>query len=68
MHPETMNPAAPWPAQTGFGIALSSAASGSDITTATVVINRIQRRFCISPMHAATVARLAGLGPQEVRS
>ncbi len=68
MHPETMNPAAPCQAQTGFGIALSWAASGSENTTATVVINRIQRRFCISALHAATVARLAGLGPQEVRS
>lgn len=67
MHPETMNPAAPWPAQTGFGIALSRTASGSEITTASVVINRLQRRFCISALHAATVARLAGLGPQEVR-
>lgn len=68
MHRETMNPAAPCQAQTGLGIALSWAASGSEDTTATVVINRIQRRFCISALHAATVARLARLGPQEVRS
>lgn len=67
MHLEMMNPAAPCRAQTGFGSALSSAASGSDNTTAAIIINRIQRRYCISPMHAATVARLAGLGPQEVR-
>lgn len=67
MHPERMNPAAPCQAQTGFGIALSCAASSSEDNTEATVINRIQRRFCISAMHAATVARLAGLGLQEVR-
>ncbi|MET3890409.1 hypothetical protein ABIE41_001485 [Bosea sp. OAE506] len=66
MHPETMNPAAANSA--GLRNALSLAGSIPEYNTAAIVINRIQRLFCISPMHAATVARLAGLGPQEVRS
>jgi hypothetical protein len=65
MHPETMNPAAA--SSAGLRNALSLAGSISEYTTTAVIINRIQRRFCISQMHAATVARLAGLGPQEVR-
>lgn len=51
----------------GLGNALSLAGSISEYNTPSVIINRLQRRFAISELHAATIAHLAGLGPREAR-
>lgn len=49
----------------GLGDALSLAGSIHEHSTPSVIINRLQRQFAISELHAATVAHLAGLGPME---
>ncbi|UZF91647.1 hypothetical protein [Bosea sp. NBC_00550] len=60
MHLKQMNPATPARAH-------SSAACNPEHSTPALIINRLQRRFAISELHAATVAHLAGLGSQAVR-
>lgn len=61
------NPTTPCRAFIGFGVSQSSAACGSENTIPTVLVNRLQRRFGLSELHALTVLRLASLGPKEGR-
>lgn len=67
MHLKQMNPATPARALTGSGSLHSSAACNPEHSTPALIINRLQRQFAISELHAATVAHLAGLGPMEAR-
>ncbi|MBA4267851.1 MAG: hypothetical protein C0447_00275 [Methylobacterium sp.] len=67
MHLEKLNPANALAGVTGFGSLHSSAACNPEHTTPALIINRLQRQFAISELHAATVAHLAGLGPMEAR-
>lgn len=67
MHLKQKNPATPARALTGFGSLHSSPACNPEHTTPALIINRLQRQFAISELHAATVAHLAGLGPMEAR-
>lgn len=61
------NPKAPGKALSGFGVSQSSAACDLEYNPSHDVVQRLQHRFAISAPHASTVARLAGLGPQEAR-
>lgn len=63
MHLNEMRPAARG-RETGLGIACL-AASVSESTIPTIIVNRLQRRFGLSELHALTVLRLANLGPKE---
>jgi hypothetical protein len=65
MHRETRNPAA-LHAPTGSDL-LGWAASGSDLITSSVAINRLRHRFGYPAHVAALLVELAGIGPQ-VRS
>lgn len=51
----------------GLGNALSVAGSIPEYSIPNVIVQRLQRQFAISELHAATVAHLAGLGPMEAR-
>lgn len=66
MHLEKLNPTTPGRALVGSELQ-SWAATHSDHTTLPILINRLQQRLAISAPHAATVVRLAGLGPKEAR-
>lgn len=68
MHLETMNPTAPGRASMGFGRSLSPTASTSENSIPAILVNRLRQRFGLSELHAATVLRLASIGPQEGRS
>ena len=63
MQLHTANPAL------GTGLAKASSLAGtlSENTIPTVIVNRLQRRFGLSELHALTVLRLASLGPKEGR-
>lgn len=67
MQLQTMNPEAPGKATKGFGSLVSSAATGPENSIPTILVNRLQRRFGLSELHALTVLRLASLGPEEGR-
>lgn len=64
---QKLNPTAPARASMGFGVAQSSAACGPEYNTSAVVVQKLQRLFRVSAPHAATIARLACLGPEEGR-
>jgi len=64
MASQKQNPAAPARALAGSEMQ-SRGATHSDHTTIPFIINRLQQRFAISALHAATIASLAGLGPRE---
>jgi hypothetical protein len=51
------------------GLAKASFLAGmpSEDTIPAVIVNRLQRRFGLSELHALTVLRLASLGPKEGR-
>ena len=66
MHLESMRPAARQ-RETGLGGIACLAASTSENSIPTVLVNRLQRRFGLSELHALTVLRLASLGPKEGR-
>jgi hypothetical protein len=53
----------------GAGLVKASFLAGmpSEDTIPAILVNRLQRRFGISELHAATVLRLASIGPQEGR-
>ena len=67
MHHNEMRPAA-GQSGTGLGISISSPAIYPEYSNSLEIVQRLQRRFAITELHAATVVRLAGLGPQEARS
>ena len=66
MHLQKLNPTTPGRALVGSEF-LSRAGECSDLTTLPILINRLQQRLAISAPHAATIVRLAGLGPKEAR-
>lgn len=49
------------------GLAKASFLAGkpSEDNIPTIIVNRLQRRFGLSELHALTVLRLANLGPKE---
>jgi hypothetical protein len=51
----------------GAGLAKASFLAGkpSEDNIPTIIVNRLQRRFGLSELHALTVLRLANLGPKE---
>jgi hypothetical protein len=67
MHLEKLNPTAPARALMGFGVSQSSAACGPEYSISAAVVQKLQRAYRVSEYHAATIARLASLGPQEGR-
>lgn len=54
----------------GAGLAKASFLAGmpSEDTIPNILVNRLRQRFGLSEMHAATVLRLASIGPQEGRN
>lgn len=66
MHLNEMRPAARG-RETGLGGIACLAASTSESTIHTVLVNRLQRRLGLSELHALTVLRLASIGPKEGR-
>lgn len=68
MQLKTANPTTPARAFIGFGVSQSSAACSPEYNTTAVAVQKFQRNFRISELHALTVLRLAGLGPREARS
>lgn len=50
---------------TGTGNKISSAAIHPEYNPAIVIVQRLQRACRVSEYHAATIARLANLGPRE---
>lgn len=53
--------------RTGLAKASFLAGMPSEDNIPSVIVNRLQRRFGLSGLHAATVLRLASLGPKEGR-
>lgn len=53
----------------GAGLAKASFLAGMsrEDTIPSILVNRLQRRFGLSELHAQTVLRLASLGPKEGR-
>lgn len=51
------------------GLAKASFLAGMpcEYNTASVVVQRLQRTYRVSELHAETIARLAALGPEEGR-
>lgn len=54
----------------GAGLAKASFLAGmpSEDTIPAILVNRLRQRFGLSETHAATVLRLASIGPQEGRN
>jgi hypothetical protein len=54
----------------GAGLAKAPFLAGmpSEDTIPAILVNRLQRRFGLSEVHALTVLRLAKLGPEEGRN
>lgn len=67
MHLEKLNPTAPARASMGFGVTQSSAACAPEYSTSAAVVQKLQRIYRVSELHAVTIARLASLGPREGR-
>lgn len=67
MHLESMNPTAPGRASMGFGSTLSPTASTSEYSISAAVVQKLQRTYRVSELHAQTIARLASIGPKEGR-
>ena len=53
--------------ETGLGGIACVAASTTEFTIHTVLVNKLQRRLGLTELHALTVLRLASLGPKEGR-
>lgn len=67
MQLESMNPTAPGRAAMGFGNSLSAAASNPEYNISAAVVQKLQRAYRVSELHAQTIARLALIGPKEGR-
>lgn len=65
MQIDIANPAAGVSA--GLAKAVSLAGTQSEYNNLTLIVQRLQRLYRVSDLHAATIARLASLGPQEGR-
>lgn len=52
---------------TGLAKASSLAGSDREYSTSTAVVQKLQRLYRVSEPHAATIMRLAALGPREAR-
>jgi hypothetical protein len=64
-----MNPTNAKPGAGDAGLAKASFLAGMpcEYNTPIIVVQRLQRLYRVSEAHAATIARLASLGPQEGR-
>ena len=65
MQLQKLNPTAPARASMGFGVSQSSAACAPEYSTSIAIVQKLQRAYRVSEVHAATIARLANLGPRE---
>ena len=64
-----MNPtdAKPGAGDAGFAKASSLSGMSRKYNTSATIVQKLQRLYRVSKLHAETIARLASLGPQEGR-